>query len=112
MILKVNHEAINDIAEIKKYIRDEYCNPAAANRLADKITQRYKMLKTNPYMGASLNAVSDIESDYRYLVCGKYVIFYLVLPEYVEVSRIIYGKRDYTKILFNTTEDFQEDTDN
>ena len=42
MILKVNHEAINDIAEIKKYIRDEYRNPTAANRIADKIVKNIK----------------------------------------------------------------------
>ncbi len=110
MILKVNQEAINDIAEINKYIREECCNPAAANRIADKITGKYKLLKTSPYIGAALNAVADIESDYRYLVCGSYIIFYRVLPDYVEVSRIIYGRRDYAKIIFGGS-DFEEDTE-
>ena len=114
MILKVNHEAINDIAEIKKYIRDEYRNPTAANRIADKIVKKYKMLKTSPYIGAPLNAISSIESDYRYLVCGNYIIFYKVLPDFVEVSRIIDGRRDYARVLFysiDDAEDLSEDAD-
>lgn len=114
MILKVNHEAITDIAEIKKYIRDEYGNPTAANRIADKIVKKYKLLKTSPYIGASLNAISTIESDYRYLVCGNYIIFYRVFPDFVEVTRVIDGRRDYTRVLFNSindTEDLPEDAE-
>lgn len=111
MIVKVNQEAINDIAEIKRYIREECCNPDAANRIANKITNKYKLLKTSPYIGASLNAVSCFESNYRYLVCGSYIIFYQVLSDHVEIARIIHGRRDYTKIIFNKDNNFDEDTE-
>lgn len=111
MIVKVSYEAINDIAEIKRYIREECCNPAAANRIANKITNKYKLLKTSPYIGAAFNAVADIESDYRYLVCGSYIIFYRILSDHVEVVRIIYGRRDYAKIIFGNDNDIQEDTE-
>lgn len=89
MKLKVSHEAIADIAEIKKY----------------------KLLKTSPYIGTSLNAVSAIESDYRYLVCGRYIIFYRILEDFAEVSRVIDGRRDYMRVLFGVNADEPDDTD-
>lgn len=95
----------------KKYIRDEYRNPAAANRIADKIVKKYKLLKTSPYIGTSLNAVSAIESDYRYLVCGRYIIFYRILEDFAEVSRVIDGRRDYMRVLLGVNADEPDDTD-
>lgn len=114
MKLKINYEAINDIAEIKRYIREECCNPAAAERIVNKITAKYKLLKTSPYIGTKLNAIVEIKSEYRYLVCGNYIIIYSVLSDHVEVARIIYGRRDYAKTIFGCDEsenDFQEDTE-
>lgn len=37
MKLRINPEVIEDIAEIKRYIREELCNPSAADRIAKKI---------------------------------------------------------------------------
>ena len=56
-------------------------------------------------MGASLSSVIDIETDYRYLVCGKYLAFYRVVNDTVYIDRIIHSKRDYISILFDDIED-------
>jgi plasmid stabilization system protein ParE len=64
MKLRIAPEAINDIAEIKNYIRNEYDNPAAANRIAAKIKESYKRLKTTPYVGTQLDV--GIANDYRF----------------------------------------------
>ncbi|MCL2018151.1 MAG: type II toxin-antitoxin system RelE/ParE family toxin [Oscillospiraceae bacterium] len=100
MRLKVAPKAIDDIAEIKNYIRDEYDNPTAANRITAKIKKSYKQLKTSPYMGKQLDTVTDIKNDYRFLVCGNYLIFYIADEDVISIDRIIHGKRDYCKLLF------------
>jgi toxin ParE1/3/4 len=42
----------------------------------------------------------DMQTDYRFLVCDSYLIFYRCEDEVVFVSRILYGRRNYTHILF------------
>ena len=101
MKLRVNPEAINDIADIKKYIRDELGNPAAAKRVVDNIVKSYKSLRKTPYIGQQLSALIRIANDYRYLVCGNYLIFYKTDVNIISVHRVLYGKRDYCSILFN-----------
>jgi toxin ParE1/3/4 len=42
----------------------------------------------------------DIQTNYRFLVCASYLIFYRCEDEIIFVLRILYGRRDYTRILF------------
>ncbi len=44
----------------------------------------------------------SFDTDFRYLVSGNYLIFYKVDNEYVSIYRILYGRRDYLKIIFDT----------
>ncbi|MDH7526011.1 MAG: hypothetical protein QHH10_11925 [Peptococcaceae bacterium] len=41
-----------------------------------------------------------MQTDYRFLVCDNYLIFYRYEDGIVFVSRILYGRRNYTRILF------------
>ncbi len=52
-------------------------------------------------MGSLLSAKINIKTDYRYLVSGKYIIFYKTDNEYIYIYRILHGSRDYSNILFN-----------
>ena len=67
MKLRVNPEVIEDIAEIKRYIREELCNPSAADRIAKKIVSAYKELKNAPSIGVPLDSVLEVKTDYRSL---------------------------------------------
>ncbi len=98
--LKISPEAKNDLAEIKDYISRELCNPQAAVNLTAKITKKIRGLSEHPGIGASLSSIMDIQTDYRFLVCANYLIFYRCEEETVFVSRILYGRRDYLRILF------------
>lgn len=98
--LKISPAALDDLAEIKDYISQELCNTQAAVKLVFKITQKIRGLVENPEIGALLSSVVDIKTDYRFLVCANYLIFYRYVDKIVFVSRILYGRRDYTRILF------------
>ena len=100
MKLRINPEVIEDIAEIKRYIREELCNPTAADRIAKKIVSAYKGLKTAPFIGAPLDSVLEVKTDYRFLVCGNYLIFYKVKDDIISVYRVMNGRRDYCRQLF------------
>ncbi len=98
--LKISPAAKDDLAEIKAYIAQELCNPQAALDLVFKIAKKIRGLSEHPAIGARLSSVVDVQTDYRFLVCANYLIFYRYEDEIVFVSRILYGRRDYTHILF------------
>lgn len=103
MKLQINPEVIKDIAEIKRYICEELDSPIAADRIAKKIVSSYKKLKNAPFIGAPLDSIIDVKTDYRFLVCGNYLIFYKVKHDVISVYRVMNGRRDYCRQLFGTS---------
>ena len=110
MKIKLTLEAIEDIALIKRYIREEFGNPIAANRAANNIAKSYKQLKTMPHMGVSLRLKYGIDTPSRVLVSGSYIIFYEVKEseKFVEILNIFHSKQNYIKTLFP---DYEYETD-
>lgn len=106
--LKISPEAKNDLAEIKDYVSQELCNPQAAINLASKITKKICGLTVHPGIGASLSSIVDIQTDYRFLVCANYLIFYRFEDGDIFVSRILFGRRNYMHILFGDLPEKEE----
>lgn len=98
--IRMSPLAVADLQEIKAYIADELSNPAAANRIVGRIINDYSRLADAPHLGPSLSSVVPVETDYRFLVSGKYIVFYQTDSEMVSIYRILYGSRDYMKVLF------------
>ena len=94
-------EARRDLNEIYDYIMFDLSNPAAAIGIIDQIMDTIDRLVDFPYLGALLSSIANIESNYRYLTVGNYMAFYRVMGENIFVDRILYGRRDYLRILFD-----------
>jgi len=41
------------------------------------------------------------KSEYRRLVCGKYLVFYVVHARYIEIARIFDGRQEWQRTLFS-----------
>lgn len=102
--LRLSPEAQADLEEIKAYIAEELENPSAALATVSRITKSMRLLQTHPLAGAPLSSVADVESDYRFLVSGNYMVFYRAYGNTVYVDRVLYGRRDYMRVLFGDTE--------
>lgn len=98
--LRYSPEALNDLDEIWEYIHNELQNPAAAQKTVAGILDALEKLCDSPEIGSLLSSITGIESDYRHLVCGNYVTFYRIDRTNVFIDRILYGRRDYLRILF------------
>lgn len=98
--LRINPFAKQDLFDIKEYITKELDNPTSAVKVVSRIIDRYEKLKEFPLLGEELSSKVDVSTDYRYLIAGNYIVFYKVDKTYVSIYRILYAKRDYTKILF------------
>jgi len=101
--LHYTHEAQRNLDEIWDYIVSDLSNPAAAERTVNRIMDAIEQLADFAEMGAPLHSVADVESDYHFLVCGHYLAFYRVYENKIYIDRILYGRRDYLRILFGDT---------
>ena len=102
--LLLSYEAQKDLAGIKSYIADDLENPQAAIATVSKITKTIRMLGDYALIGSPLSSIADVVSDYRFLVSGNYMIFYRVKGNDVYIDRVLYGRRDYLRILFADTQ--------
>ena len=93
-------EARNDLVAIKEYIGIELANPIAAKSTIIRITKRIRDLRQYAEIGSPLSSVVDIDTDYRLLACGNYLVFYHVFATDIYINRVLYGGRNYLAILF------------
>lgn len=98
-------KAIDDLDEIKAYIKDELLNEVAANKTVSKIMEKIRMLISFPEIGSPLTSIVDIKTDYRYLVCGRCIAFYRYEEDMVYIDRILYARRNFMQVLFGITEE-------
>ena len=103
--IKLSEAAIVDLQQKKEYIANDLGNEKAAVNTISKITKDLRILVDYPRAGAPLSSVVDLETDYRFLVCGNYTAFYREYDNTVEVSRILYGRRDFMRVLFGESEE-------
>ena len=103
--LQVSKAAQKDLQEIKAYLAVDLENPGVAVAAVSKITKKIRLLKDNPLMGPALTAVTDANSDERFFVCGNYLVFYSVTRENIFIDRVLYGRRDYLRVLFGEQAD-------
>lgn len=99
--LHLSEDAQTDLAEIKAYITEDLENPSAAENTVRRITKDMRILREHSLVGAPLSSIADTESDYRFLVSGNYLTFYRVSGSDVYIDRVLYGRRDYLRILLD-----------
>jgi len=86
--IKFSPLAVSDLQEIRAYIAEELCSEQTAVNVLAKITKRIRELAKFPQMGASLSAIVDFDTNYRFLVCGNYIAFYYFENQIVYIVRI------------------------
>lgn len=96
----LSKEAQRDIIAIRNYIRDELCNPSAAKHIIACLKKSIQSLEKFSGRGRPLDALLSVHTEYRYLVCENYCIFYLEDNERVIIARILHQRQDSLRALF------------
>ena len=94
-----------DLDDIWDYIVSELQNRAAAEKTVNRIMDAVDQLEDHGLLGTLLSAIADADDDYRFLVSGTYMIFYRVKGSDIYIDRVLYGRRDYLRILFADNQD-------
>lgn len=105
MRIQYRPAAILDLDRVCAYLRDKLHNPSAARSLSTKVLHSISLLKENPWMGTPLSSRPEApETDYRFLVFSKQLVFYQVEGDVIEIVRILDGRTDYLARLFGKEE--------
>jgi len=86
--VRLTARAAADLDDIWLYVAKD--NVPAADRLMDRIADRYWSLVGHPRLGV---ARPDITPDARMLTIGDYLILYRVVGADAEVVRVVHGAR-------------------
>lgn len=97
MKLRINPIVAEDLKNIKAYIAED--NEEMAVKTIHEIYAQIENIQQFPYMGAELTKRVSFQTDYKYVICGNYVVLYRIKKEYVEIYRVINRHQDITKLL-------------
>jgi plasmid stabilization system protein ParE len=89
--------AEQDIIDIIHYIMLD--NPDAALSKANKFDESIAVLEIFPLSGSVPDDIRLQSLRYRMLIVDSYIVFYVFNNEYVEIRRILHGKRKYDFLL-------------
>ncbi|MDH7577429.1 MAG: type II toxin-antitoxin system RelE/ParE family toxin [Bacillota bacterium] len=99
--IKYAPAAVDDMDEIFSYISQD--NIAAAEMMLEKISEGIAKLAEFPNMGSVLSdeEYTLIQRGYRFIVVHPYLVFYRITDNTVIIHRILHGRRDYLRELFD-----------
>ena len=89
--------AENDLDDIFDYIMRD--NPSAAVSLLEKFDHSISQLAINPKIGVVPKDDRLKKLGYRMLIVGKYLVFYVIKANTVQIRRIIHGARKHSYLL-------------
>ena len=86
--------AEQDYRDIWRYIAAD--NPDAADRLLLRIDSKLELYADNPGIGT---ARDNLAPGLRSFPVGNYLVFYRIVPDGIELVRVLHGSRDLEKLL-------------
>ncbi len=92
-------KSLSDLDEIFDYIAFELKDIIAADNTVNDIIDSINILKQFAESGSVLCLPTGEVTIYRYVISGNFLSFYHLSENEVYIDRVIYGKRDYIKLL-------------
>ncbi len=89
----------DDFDRITSYILLDLKNEIATKAFIYDIETAIKKRLENPLQAAVYPSMHRRKYEYRRILVGNYLIFYVVIERTMIVRRLLYGRRDLDKIL-------------
>jgi toxin ParE1/3/4 len=104
-LIKYTPAAVDDMDEIFSYISED--NAFAAEKLLENLNTQIGSLADFSNLGSVLSEEKYplVERGFRFIVVHPYLVFYKIFDDSIIIYRLLHGRRDYLRELF---EDFHE----
>lgn len=99
--IDVSEPAENDLRDIVRYISSQLSAPMTAIQMMDAMEEAISGLSDRPQKYALVADERLATMGYRKLVVKSYIVFFTINEQFrtVEVERILYGHRDWLRLL-------------
>lgn len=99
--IQFSKDAKKDLIDTYSYIKYNLQEPVIAKKLIAKIREEINKLKDNPRIYSIIKDEIIKKREIRKVKVNNYIVFYRVEENnnIVEIVRIMYGRRNWTKIL-------------
>jgi plasmid stabilization system protein ParE len=104
MELAWSADAVDDVERALDYISNDLASPMAAEHLLRSILKKAQLFSDFPGAGTVLRTQGGIDTGYRYMICGNWMVFFTLDGSLALVVRVLYGKSDYMRTLFGEIE--------
>jgi toxin ParE1/3/4 len=95
--IRILRRAQNDLIEIERYLHRDA--PEAAEQIVDELLRAIERLARLRHMGPNTRDERLKRLAFRYLACGRYLVFYKVLRAQVRIYRVLHHRRGYDRLL-------------
>jgi len=92
--------AVHDLEDIIIYTKDKLKSPQAAENFIAAFGKSTEHLSNFPYSHSIYTPLKSLKKEHRMAVINNYAYFYTVLEDTktIEIERVIYAKRDISKL--------------
>ena len=97
-------QARQDLHDIYDYIAFTLLAPDAARKTTERILETVRSLQTMPERNPLYKEEPWHSLGVRFIPVKNYIVFYTVNTDTVSIARIMYGARDLSRQLEETTE--------
>ena len=97
--IEYSKESKEDLIRIKQYIKYNLQEPEIANKLISNIRKSIKTLNDNPEIYTIIDDDMIRKLEIRKLIVDKYIVFYRIKDDSIEIVRIMYGRRNWINLL-------------
>lgn len=87
--VKRRPQAAVDILEVWDFIAED--SMVEADRWVDRLDERLQLWSTQPLIGRKRD---ELAPDLRSMPFGRYVVFFMPLPDGIDVVRVLHSSRD------------------
>lgn len=92
--------AVDDLNAAVDYVESELASPMAARRLIDSVIAKAQLFADVPGAGTVLRTCNGVDTGYRYMASGNWMVFLSCADGRALVVRVLYAKSDYMRTLF------------
>lgn len=97
--IRYSKEARLDLIDIKKYIKYNLQELNISNKLIAKIKKEIDKLTDNPKIYSIIDDDFLKKLEIRKKIVDNYIVFYRIKNTTIEIVRVLYGRRNWIKLL-------------
>ena len=97
--LHLSPQVERDLSEIVFYMQELGTYASNISKFLDRIYLAIDSLQTTPLLSQSLKTKIDVPTDIGFYIVEHHILFYDIVDDVIEVTRVISEKKDYIRVL-------------